>query len=1094
MTLASLASASAQSFSLTVQPNTIPAVTQGQAYSQQLTAVGGNAPYSFAITAGALPAGVTMDSAGLISGTSNTSGSYSFTVTTTDATTPTGNTGFRSYTLSIGAAGGLTINPSSLPNGFVGTAYNQTVTASGGSGGYVYSISAGALPNGLSFNTGTGAITGTPTTIGPFSFTVSAIDSDSNTGSRAYTVNINNLTVNPVTLPNGAVSSAYSQNVTASGGTGSGQIFTLSAGALPSGLSLSSGGAITGTPSAAGPYTFTVHVVDSGGSTGSRAYTVNIGGNILAVTPAMQPGGTVGVGYSQNFGATGGTGSYTFARTSGALPTGLSLTAGGTLSGTPSTSGTFNFDVTATDTNFNTGTRSYSITINLAPLTITPASLPAGTTGTVYNATLTGNGGTAPYNFSVISGALPTGLTLGGGGGITGTPTVAGSYSFTAQVTDATPNTGTRAYTINIGSSILTVNPATLPNGTQGTAYNQTVTGSGGTGPYTFALLSGAFPAGVTMNGAGVISGTPAANGAFIFTIGATDSVGNTGSRLYNVNFGSTSLTVNPATVPAGTLGAPYSQTVTATGGTGGPYTFTLASGALPAGLTLSSAGVISGTPTAGGAASFTVRAVDALGNVGSRALTINIGTVTLTVNPATLPGSITGQPYSHTVTATGGTAPYTFVISAGALPPGLTLNAVTGVISGTPTSGGGATFTVQATDVNGNTGSRAYTFTSRPDPALDPDVQGLITAQVASAQRFAVAQNDNVSRHLETLHDQFKPCSVDFGAMPQLQAPVVSKDPWGPAYVTPPPGYGAPNYGAPNYGAPGRAPGSPDCALDWASSMAVWTAGSFQFGNMTPNGLTDANKFMSSGLTAGVDIRMTDKLIVGAALGFGADRTDVGSNGSRSDGTSFSGTLYASLRLFQPLFVDANVGYGLLNYNNNRWVTDDSTMVSGKRTGAYWFGGVTASLELGRDAVKFAPYARADFISATLGDYSEQGSSAELLSYNKMSFNATSGSVGLRGSIDIPTDFGMLTPNARLEYRQTMQSAYDQSLYYTDLGSGSASTLSTPAGTYGSTTGTLGVRLRASGGLSVELEYGLTRGTNSLQAQSLRAALRVPF
>jgi len=122
LTLAGLASASAQSFSLTVQPNTIPAVTQGQAYSQQLTAVGGNAPYTFAITAGAPPAGVTMDSAGLISGTSNTSGSYSFTVTTTDATTPTGNTGFRSYTLIIGAAGGLTINPSSLPNGFVGTA------------------------------------------------------------------------------------------------------------------------------------------------------------------------------------------------------------------------------------------------------------------------------------------------------------------------------------------------------------------------------------------------------------------------------------------------------------------------------------------------------------------------------------------------------------------------------------------------------------------------------------------------------------------------------------------------------------------------------------------------------------------------------------------------------------------------------------------------------------------------------------------------------------------------------------------------------------------------------------------------------------
>ena len=93
------------------------------------------------------------------------------------------------------------------------------------------------------------------------------------------------------------------------------------------------------------------------------------------------------------------------------------------------------------------------------------------------------------------------------------------------------------------------------------------------------------------------------------------------------------------------------------------------------------------GTPTAAGAANFTVQAVDSLGNTGTRAYAMNIGTVLLTVNPATLPATVVGHGYSQTVSATGGTGPYTFTISTGALPPGLTLDPATGVISGTPTS-----------------------------------------------------------------------------------------------------------------------------------------------------------------------------------------------------------------------------------------------------------------------------------------------------------------------------------------------------------------------------------------------------------------------
>jgi hypothetical protein len=278
-----------------------------------------------------------------------------------------------------------------------------------------------------------------------------------------------------------------------------------------------------------------------------------------------------------------------------------------------------------------------------------------------YSQTVTGSGGTGPYTFTLTAGALPTGLTLSAGGVISGTPTGSGLSSFTIGATDTVGNTGSHAYSVNIGTASLTVSPASLPNGTQGTAYSQTVTASGGTGPYTFALTAGALPTGLTLSAGGVISGTPTGSGVSNFTVGATDSIGDTGSHAYSVNIGTGVLVVAPAALPAGTQNTAYNQTVTASGGTGGPYTFTISSGALPAGLTMSSAGVIGGTPTGSGASTFTVRGLDSLGNFGTHIYTLTIGTVSLTVNPASLPATVVGHPYSQIVSATGGTAPYTF-------------------------------------------------------------------------------------------------------------------------------------------------------------------------------------------------------------------------------------------------------------------------------------------------------------------------------------------------------------------------------------------------------------------------------------------------
>lgn len=179
--------------------------------------------------------------------------------------------------------------------------------------------------------------------------------------------------------------------------------------------------------------------------------------------------------------------------------------------------------------------------------------------------------------------------------------------------------------------SVITVNPPTLPNGSVGTPYNQMVSASGGTSPYTFAVSSGALPGGLTLNSAtGAITGMPLAAGTFNFSITATDANGCPGSRLYTViisSAGCPAIALNPGTLPPGAVGAPYSQSVTASGGTS-PYTYAIDSGALPNGLTLNPAtGLISGTPTQPGLFSFTVRATDAGGCIGARPYTIAAGT-----------------------------------------------------------------------------------------------------------------------------------------------------------------------------------------------------------------------------------------------------------------------------------------------------------------------------------------------------------------------------------------------------------------------------------------------------------------------------------
>ena len=339
------------------------------------------------------------------------------------------------------------------------------------------------------------------------------------------------------------------------------------------------------------------------GDINGNSLTVNlVNGQVIntppSITTSSLTNGTVGAAYSQTLTATGGTTPYTWTIASGTLPAGLSLSSSGVISGTPTTaSGPTSVTFQMTDANSLTATKSLSITI-ITPPSITTNSLPSWTVGVAYSQTLAATGGTAPYTLTITSGTLPAGLSLSSGGVISGTPTTAGGpTSITFQVTDSANKTANKSLSITINASP-SINTGSLPNGTVGVAYSQTLSVTGGTSPYTWSIASGSLPAGLSFSSSGVVSGTPtSAIGPTFITFQVTDLTSATAMKSLSFTI-STPPSISTSSLPNGTVGTAYSQTLTATGGTS-PYSWTIASGSLPAGLTLSSIGLISGTPTA---------------------------------------------------------------------------------------------------------------------------------------------------------------------------------------------------------------------------------------------------------------------------------------------------------------------------------------------------------------------------------------------------------------------------------------------------------------------------------------------------------------
>ncbi|MDR2327040.1 MAG: putative Ig domain-containing protein [Acidovorax sp.] len=1449
---------------LVMAPSSLHAGAVNTAYSETLTSSGGQGPYTYAVSAGSLPAGLTLNAAtGQITGTPSASGSFSFTIQVTDSHGATGSqtytqtvaqqapqanavtasvaanssataialnitggtatsvavqvqaahglatasgtsisyspvagySGADSFQYTASNAGGmssaatvnitvtaptLSIVPSSLPAGTVGTAYSQGLTASLGGDPYLYTISAGSLPGGLNLDQSMGQITGTPTVSGDFSFTVQARDSYGATGSQAYTltVTVPAPVANAVTATVAANSTANTIALNITRATATSVAVVVQA---TQGMATASGSTISYSPVAgySGVDSFQYTASNAGGVSSAATASITVTRPVLAITPSSLSAATAGASYSQGLSASLGTAPYTYVVSSGALPSGLSLSASGNISGIPTASGVFSFTVQATDSHGATGVQSYTLalamqapTVNVVQATVAansqanaialntsgsvssvavvtqaahgtatasgisisytpdagysgadsfsysatnstgtsstamvsmtvtpptlvmaPASLPSGTLNTAYSQDVTASKGGAPYTYSISAGALPAGLSLDKTTGqITGTPTASGSFNFTIQAVDVYGASGGQSYTLSLALPVPVANnvAVTVAANSQSNAIPLNITSAAAT---TVAVVSQATHGTATASGSS-ITYTPVAgySGADSFTYTASNASGTSAPATVSITDTAPTLTIL-SDLPTATLGTAYSQGLAASEGMA-PYTYTIISGALPAGLSLSSAGSLSGTPMVSGSFSFTLQATDSVGATGARAYTMAISALTLAANPASvsvpansqanrialnitgspassvavvvqaahgtavasgasiyytpnvayvgkdvfsynatnasgtsaaaevavwvskpqisasegrLPDAAEGSAYSQTIVATGGTAPYTFVLGAGALPPGLELSR-SGQITGVPKAqaAGSFSFSVVITDAYGASVTESYTLrvnqalpiaptlevalvagssvevdltaaatgkpftgvallslspadagqanirsvpsavasdgpvyllrftsgsrfsgaaevsynlsntagtsapaavhiqvTARSDPSQDAEVSGLIAAQLSSAHRFASVQIANFSRRLESLHaDGWEQSSfgltLDTGRQPgQGQEGLVQgRSPMTGMFKTSyRSGAGLNASGVldtetmalPNL--PERAGNGPRKALTF------WVSGTVKYGREYVPNIETKYRFTTSGISAGADWRVSDRWTLGAGLGVGKDHSYVGDNGSQSSADNpLTAMLYASLRPGHKLFVDGLLGYGRLNFDSTRYITDGGGVAQGTRSGNFMLGSLTAGMEFRQPSWMWSPYARLDVVQVTLDTYSESAAGLAALTYYAQQSSVRNAVLGLRTEGLYLLRWGTLMPHIRVEYTRNMQHNGEAQLAYADLAYlGPAYAISPFSFSSGNWSLGLGARLQNRRGVEFSLELNLGFAPGS-QSRSMVLGLRLPF
>src|SRR5690606_31021084 len=334
------------------------------------------------------------------------------------------------------------------------------------------------------------------------------------------------------------------------------------------------------------------------------------------------------------------------------------------------------------------------------------------------------------------------------------------------------------------------------------------------------------------------------------------------------------------------------------------------------------------------------------------------------------------------------------------------------------------------------------------------PEVTGLLRAQEDTASRFAQNQTRNFQRRLEQLHREgdrrTSSMNVRIGytqdlcrtASDRQLAKLLALSNIEPDEI-------GNHSGMPDVSGcrPSRQGSSPSLAareearLDRPSALggtaagpiAVWSGGFVNFGE-SDGGNLDLDYTMI-GVSGGIDARFSDRFVGGVGFGYGRDRVDIGSNGSKNRGHAYSGALYGSYQPSKRLFIDGLLGGSLLDLDSRRFVTANGEFATGKRDGSQVFGSLTVAYDLNDARWLLAPYGRVDFSRSWLNGYTETGGDIYGLSYGEQTVDVLSGVAGLRANYAFEMDWGILKPGLRTEYTHDFRSSSRASLGYTDLG-----------------------------------------------------------
>ncbi len=734
--------------------NQLPYGNVGASYNQAFTVNGGTGSLTFSVAQGSyLPPGLGISSSS-IAGTPTASGHYNFTVNATDGTGHTVSTNFTMDIYPAGQAPPLTVGPADLGTWPIGPDQIQ-LPAYGGNGTYSWSLTGGTLPPGMALRTDgpswfccnqSAGLLGVTTAVGNYSFTLTAT-SGAQSVSQTYTLRIANLLTMDSGLPDAFVNRPYSYTLTPIHADGSAVgTVTYSNVNVPPGMTFSNG-TLSGTPTAAGYYNFNFTMSD-----GVDTLYRNFGFNSYLVhidSPGILPNAAWNTAYSYTFTASGGAGPFTFSVNG--LPNGLSLNnSTGAITGTitaNSGSGPWGFNLTATDINHVSYVKTMAIDIIGAPPTLPQIQSIGQSDCTIgagcQRAVNVSGGGSAPFTWSATG--LPPGMGIRQGSGgdngnmgtyvvptaaeLWGTPTQTGTFNIVATATDAHGASTSQILPLTISPLIV---DTYLNSGTYNVSYNSTVRVLGGTGTYTAQVVpgTGSYPSGTALSGL-TLSGTPVENGYFNELLVISDTTTPTHKTLtqwmgvFIAGANGATIQINSSDIGTFLLGNSIYYSLNAC--CVPSYTWTLAGGSLPPGnpaFTLSTSGVITGTPTTAGTYTFLVQAADQINgaNFARRLITLTVSPMSITTNWL-LPYGNVSVVYGTTLTAGGGTGAITWSLHPNSppLPPGLSLNATTGTISGTPSSTGQYFIQVIAADTAGHSAIGYFTLNIYAFGAVPP-------------------------------------------------------------------------------------------------------------------------------------------------------------------------------------------------------------------------------------------------------------------------------------------------------------------------------------------------------------------------------------